>query len=443
VRTSLKAIALSTAAALSLVGLAACGGNATDSDGSTGATGSDAGAGDAPVTMIFWHNGTGDKSLAYWDTTITAFQALHPNVTIQAQAVQNEDFDGKLQAAMQAGTTPDVFLQRGGGKMADMVAGGQVMDITDKIAAAAKTAYGEGVFAAYTSDGKVYGMPAAVTAEGIFYSQDLFDEAGVTENPTDMAGLDDAVAKLKAAGIAPIALGAKDAWPAAHWFYQFALRECSQEVVDEFIAGSTDLTDACWKRAVQDVADLNATEPFNQGFLTTSAQTGAGSSAGLLANHKAAMELMGAWEPGVLGGLTEDQEIPADLRLFPFPAVPGAEGDPSAMMAGLDGYSCKEGAPEACVDLLNFLAEKTQQEGYATAYGSLPASKDATSAVTEPSLKSLLESFQKAKYVVLWFDTSLGQDAGNGLNQAIVSLLAGQLDVDAALSAIQTAVKSK
>ena len=45
-------------------------------------------------------------------------------------------------------------------------------------------------------------------------------------------------------------------------------------------------------------------QSFNDGFLTTSAQQGAGSSAGLVANHKAAMELMGAWDPGVISSLT-------------------------------------------------------------------------------------------------------------------------------------------
>jgi len=427
------AFGLASALALS-AGFAGCGGSGDSSSGGESSTA------EGPVTLTFWHNGTGDKALAYWDTTIKAFEAEYPNVTIEAQAVQNEDFDGKLQAAMQAGTTPDIFLQRGGGKMADMVAAGQVMDITDKISDATKEAYGDGVFAAYTSDGKIYGMPAALTPEGIFYSEDLFSQAGITDTPTDVASLNDAVTKLKAAGIAPIALGAKDAWPAAHWFYQFSLRECSQQVVQDFIAGSTDMSDACWKKAVQDVADLNATNPWNDGFLTTSSQTGASSSAGLLANHQAAMELMGAWEPGVLGSLTADQEIPSDLGLFMFPSVSGGEGDPSAMMAGLDGYSCKEGAPQACVDFLNFLAEQTQQEGYATAYGSLPASKDATSAVTESSLKTLLTAYQKAAYVVLWFDTSLGQDVGNAVNNAVVTLLAGQVDAAGALQLMQAAV---
>ena len=42
---------------------------------------------------------------------------------INIQAIQNEDLDGKLQTALNSGDAPDVFLQRGGGKMAAMVEG--------------------------------------------------------------------------------------------------------------------------------------------------------------------------------------------------------------------------------------------------------------------------------------------------------------------------------
>ena len=72
-------------------------------------------------------------------------------------------------------------------------------------------------------------------------------------------------------------------------------------------------------RPARTCEDFAATEPFNEGFLTTSAQQGAGSSAGLLANHKAAMELMGAWDPGVIASLTPDEKPLADLGWFPFP----------------------------------------------------------------------------------------------------------------------------
>src|SRR5665647_2075150 len=86
----------------------------------------------------------------------------------------------------------------------------------------------EGVLNAFSIDGKVYGMPTAVLPGGIYYSQDLFDEAGISEPPTTLEDVNAAVSALKDAGVAPIALGGKDAWPAAHWYYFFALRMCSQ-----------------------------------------------------------------------------------------------------------------------------------------------------------------------------------------------------------------------
>src|SRR5690606_22091222 len=118
--------------------------------------------------------------------------------------------------------------------------------------------------------------------------------------------------------------------------------------------------------------DFAAIEPFNDGFLTTSAQQGANSSAGLLANHKAAMELMGAWDVGVIAGLTPDEEPLPDLGWFPFPDVDGGDGAPGAMMGGVDGYSCSAGSPATCEEFLNFVASQEWQEKYAVAFQTIP-----------------------------------------------------------------------
>ncbi len=426
------ATALAIAAAASMA-LAGCGSNNPDTPS---AGGSSAGGGDAAqnVKMTFWHNGTGDKSVKYWTDTIAAFEAEHPGVTIDVQVVQNEELDGKLQAAMQAGTTPDIFLQRGGGKLAEMIDANLVMDITDKIDPDIIKAYGEAAFGFDSIDGKIYAMPMSAQPEGLWYSQDLFDQAGITANPTTMEEFNAAIQKLKDAGIQPVALGGKDAWPAAHWFYSFAMRECSKEVVQN-LTNDKELADGCWLKAFEDLDNFSKTQPFNEGFLTTPAQQGAGSAAGLVANHQAAMDLMGAWEPGVIGDLTPDKQTLPDLRWFPFPSIPGGQGDPTAIMAGSDGYSCKQGAPDVCVDFLNFIAQKEYNAGYATAYSTIPANSDAMDVVTDPSLKAAGEAYSKAPYTVLWFDTLLGQDTGNAVNAQVVALLSGQATPQQALDA--------
>lgn len=423
-----KSLAVTAAVLVGAMGLAACGGG--DDSGSSG--------GDGKVSMTFWHNSTTGDGKAFWEDTVADFETANPDVTITIQAIQNEDMDGKLQTALNSGDAPDIFLARGGGKLADVVDAGQAMDLTDKISAETKSALGDAPFSAFTIDGKVYGMPMSVLPGGIYYSKDLFEQAGITETPKTLADLEDAVGKLKDAGIQPIALGAKDAWPAAHWYYFFALRECSQATMDE-AAATMDFSDGCWLRAGEDLQDFAATEPYNEGYLTTTAQQGAGSSAGLLANHQAAMELMGAWEPGVVASLTPDQKPLADLGWFPFPAVDGGEGGEGAMMGGVDGFTCAADAPAECADFLNFAVQKQYQEGYATAFQTLPASKDAQGVVTDPALLDVLASYNEAPYVQLWLDTMYGANIGNALNSGVVNMLAGQGTPDDIVSAVADA----
>lgn len=391
-----------------------------------------------PVTMTFWHNSTTGDGKQYWIDTVAAFEKANPNVKITVQAIQNEDMDGKLQTALNSGDEPTIFMARGGGKLADVVAADQVMDITDKISADVKSQYGSAIFSAFTIDGKIYGMPTSVLPGGIYYSKDLFAKAGITSTPTSFEELNADVTKLKAAGITPIALGGKDAWPAAHWYYFFALRDCSKDTMDK-AAATKDFSDACWLKAGEDLKAFSDTDPFNKGFLTTTAQQGAGSSAGMIANHKAAMELMGAWEPGVVKDLTPDKKALADLGWFPFPAVTGGAGDPSAMMGGSDGFACRKNAPAACVDFLNFIASKQNQEGYATAFQTLPANQQSQSVVTDPALKDVLASYNKAAYVMLWLDTMYGQNVGNALNGGVVNMLAGKGTPADIVSAVKTA----
>ena len=118
-------------------------------------------------------------------------------------SLQDEDIDGKLQTAANSGDIPDVFLARGGGKTAAMVDAGVVKDLTDLISDDTHSAIGDAAFSAFTIDGSVYAVPASVLPEGIFYSEDLFEAAGIDAAPTTFDELDTAVQKLKELGYRP------------------------------------------------------------------------------------------------------------------------------------------------------------------------------------------------------------------------------------------------
>jgi raffinose/stachyose/melibiose transport system substrate-binding protein len=413
-RSILRVVAVGAAAAFAFGALTACssgGGSSTP---------------DKKVTLTFWQNSTTGPGVAFWKTTVANFEKANKNITINMQSIQNEDLDGKLQTALNSGSAPDIFLQRGGGKMAAMVKAGQLMDLTGLITAKTKAAVGAGAFAADQYNGKSYAMPVDVLPEGIYYSKDMFKAAGITDTPTTFNELNSDISKLKSSGVEAVAVGAKDAWPAAHWYYNFALRECSESVLNE-AAKTLKFTDGCWLKAGKDVDAFNKTNPFNNGFLTTAAQQGAGSSAGLVANHKAAMELMGAWDPGVIASLTPDQKPLPDLGWFPFPSVSGGKGDPAAMMGGVDGYSCSAQAPkDACAAFMNYIVTTPVQEAYYKAFDAPPVNTAAQGVVTEDILKSVLAAYKKAPYVSQYLDTNYGQNVGNALNSGVVNILAGK-----------------
>ncbi len=123
-----KRTVVTVAAAGLLLTTAACG----SSDNSSNTASGDKSSSGGPVSMTLWTNSTTGPGLQYFQDAATAYHAANPNVTIKVQSVQNEDYDGKLQTALQAGegSAPDIMYQRGGGKMLAMVQAGQLSEVT-------------------------------------------------------------------------------------------------------------------------------------------------------------------------------------------------------------------------------------------------------------------------------------------------------------------------
>ena len=402
--------------------------SAPASDDTSAAAGSEtAGPTDSgePVTLTWWHNGTGEPLKGFWAKVAKDFEAAHPNVTIKVTAVQNEELQKtKIPNALRSDSPPDLFQQWGGGELAAQVDAGKVMDLSDQVADILPALGGS--VAGWQVDGKTYGIPFSLGIEGFWYNKALFKQAGITATPTTLPELTDAVTKLKAANIAPIAVGAKDKWPAAHYWYNFALRDCDSAVLQQ--AGiDLKFEDACFTKAGDDLQAFLNTQPFQEGFLGTPAQQGATSSAGLLANGKAAMELQGHWNPGVMSGLTENGKgLGDDLGWFAFPSVPGGQGAADSALGGGDGFSCSWKAPKECVELLKYISSVEVQTEFAKTGAGLPVTQGADVGVTDPNMKTLLDARNSAKYVQLWLDVAYGPNVGGALNDAVANMFAGQ-----------------
>ncbi len=399
--------------------------------------GGDSDEGESGTTITWWHNSNNEPGRGFYEEAAKDFEADHPGVTVEISAMAHEDMVDKLEAAFQSGDIPDIYMERGGGELADHVEAGLVRDLSED--ASDEIAKIGGSVAGWQVDGQTYALPFSLGVVGVWYNKGLLEQAGVTAPPTTMSEFYDVIGQLKDAGLTPLSVGAGDKWPAAHYWYYTALRSCDEEVLQDAVT-SLDFSDPCFVQAGEELEDLLGTKPFNAGFLTTPAQEGATSASGLLATGKVAMELQGHWEPGVMQGLTDDgQGLGDQTGWFPFPAVEDGAGDPTAQLGGGDAWAVSESAPDEAVELVKYLLSDDVQQGFAENDMGLPTNSAASGSVSDPALADLLQVRDASPYVQLYFDTAFGASIGGAMNDEIALLFAGEASPQDVVDATQEA----
>lgn len=411
--------------------LAACSGTTDDTNGDT-PPGDDA----EEVTLTWWHNSNTDPGMGFYADAAADFEAANPGVTIEIEAMAHEDMTTQLEGAFQSGNIPDIYMERGGGELRQHVEAGLTQDISEAAADTIETI--GGTVSGWQVDGKTYGLPFSLGVVGFWYNTQIWADNGV-EPPATWDDFYAAIDTLKANGVDPLSVGAADQWPLAHYYYYFALRECSQETLTEGLA-NYDFEDPCFMTAADDLQTFVDSEPFNDGFLATKAQEGATSASGLLANGQVSAEMQGHWEPGVMQGLNDGEPV-ENIDWFPFPAVAGADGDPAAAIGGGDAWSVAADAPPQAVEFIKYLLSDEVQTGFAELNMGLPTNPAASAAVADPTLASLLEFRDASPYVQLYFDTALGTNVGGAMNAAVVNVFAGTADASTIVTDSQAAAE--
>jgi len=420
-----RTIAAIAVAVTTGVAVAACSSGSSSTNGGTKSNSSSGSSTSTKATLTWWHNGNTQPLLGVWQNVATTFHTAHPNVSFSIDPIQSDQFANKMPVALKSNNPPDIFQQWGAGQEATQLQSGKLTNLTPLVSGW----IGELGHAAagWQVNGQQYGIPYDQHVVGFWYRKDLFTKAGITSPPATLAQLESDDAKLKAKGITPIALGGQSRWPDAFYWEYFAVRECSQSVLQQAIS-SVNMSAPCFSKATKDLTAFMNTGPFQQGFNAIQAQTGAGSSAGALANGKAAMELQGDWETSVVPALTTSKNIISELGWFPFPSVSGGAGDPSAVLGGGDGFSCTTGAAEpACAQFLQYISSTpVQEELVQKANIGLPANSAADAVLTNPALKAVAQAHNNAAYISEYFDIAFPTNPGQALDNAIANFFAGK-----------------
>jgi multiple sugar transport system substrate-binding protein len=191
-----RLIAAAATGTAALFALAAC-----SSGSGSSASGSASGGSSGAVTLQFYgaDYGTGpaNSTTKYWQDIATAFHAANPNITVNVQTVNWNDFPTKVSTLIQNKQYPDIlegnpappYAQSGLiYKASDVLSQSTISNLIPKF-------LGDGAY-----QGSDYGIPFTTSTRALYYNKKIFATAGIASAPTTWAELQSDAAKIKAKG---------------------------------------------------------------------------------------------------------------------------------------------------------------------------------------------------------------------------------------------------
>lgn len=283
---------------------------------------------DEPIDLTFshfWADNTAGAGLVVQDA-LDRFTAAHPNVNVTSETMSHDEYYTKFRVLAASDELPDVFIMN-----ADMTAplssGGLLLDITDDLAADPEWRDMQipGGMVEWARNERNYGVPAQmIITHVIYWNQDIFEEIGLEEFPSDWEGLTSAITALKDAGYTPIALGSKAGWPLFDCLFgTLSFRATGLEWYNSLLAHEAAFTDPEFLLALntfKELVDLGAFNDDASSIDNMQART-------LYYNGQAAMFIEGNW--AISEGLAVDAppEIAEATGLALWPALPEGKGE--------------------------------------------------------------------------------------------------------------------
>lgn len=286
-------------------------------------------SGSAKATM--WSLASGDQPVV--QATVDRWNSAHPKQQIKVDFFATDAYKAKIRTAVGAGQAPTLIFNWSGGVLESYVKAGAVEDLSSFLASNPKVAsrYIPSVLKNGVIGGKTYALPMnKVNPATLYFNNDLLKRAGI-KIPKTWDELVAAIPKLKALGVAPIALGGQSKWPELMWLEYLVEREGGTKVWNSILAGEKNawsnpaVLDALKK--IQQLVDAGA---FQDSFASTASNSG--SELALLYTGKAAMNLQISSQYQVIKTGDPSFISSGKLGFAPFPAISGGTGDPSVVV---------------------------------------------------------------------------------------------------------------
>jgi raffinose/stachyose/melibiose transport system substrate-binding protein len=347
-----------------------------------GAGGSAGGA----IRLNYWSEDDSGPPLALDHKKVAEFNASHPGIQIEFRSISNASFFTVMRNAFTSNNPPEIFQHEGDNNLFQFVAEDEVLPITDWWNKHSDRFTKGSPWESVTYKGQVYGIPTAInTTNELFYNKTILKAHGI--DPTQLKTWPDylaAFAKLKAAGVTPVAYGNSEGWPGSQWFYDFLAKTAGAKKINQLIARNCGYkwTDPDVVSAATLYTNISKDGYFGAGKASDDSDTAAAAFLG----GKGAFYYMGNW----LIEQIMDAPNASDFGMNTFPTVPGGKGGLGDVLINAGGLALSKSVntpakKKAALEFLDWMSQPKQQEA-SVKIGNISA----VTAANVPSLESPL-----------------------------------------------------
>ncbi len=384
------------------------------------------------LTIFSWWTAGGEADGL--NELIKLYEAKNPNAKVVNAAVAGgagTNAKAVLKTRMLGGDAPGTFQVHGGAELIDTWVKAQYMaSITalfneDNLG----SKFPAQLLDMVSSNGLIYAVPANIhRSNNLWYNVKIFQDNGI-EVPKTLDEWLAACAKLKQAGITPIALASRNSWPVTHLFENLLVAVGGVDFYNDLFAGKIAWDDPKVMEALSTLEKLVAYANTDHSTLTWD------QACGMVSQGKAAMTVMGDWAKGFF--LSQGQKPGVEFGAAPTPGTVGT----FIVVTDTFGLPAKAPNPELTIEFLRVVASIEGQVNFNLKKGSIPARIDVPTDQFDEVAKANMADFAANQLV-----PSCAH--GSATNENFVIALNNQLnvfvnggEVDKTAAALEAAAK--
>lgn len=388
------------------------------------------------ITWVFAERNP--QILDFYNGVIRRFEAAHPGVEIRTRYLAR--MSQRLPTLVASPDKPDIVFSQGGTLLGDLYEMGAIRDLTPYLPRDDLAGFAPQAVANFTHEGRIIGVPSYITRVDFYYNRAIFRRAGI-----DPAAIDSwpafmaAVAKLRAAGVVPIAAGPADPWTTGTYLGLFAMRTCGKARFTAILDGAgRGYLEPCMVEAARRIVELGRAGAFQPGFAVAKYPQAMGmfgdGQAAMVHSYSAAAYNDQAKNAADGKGLPE-----AEIGLLSLPGDPGV-GDVARDdgFGGVGGIAIMEGASDKAIAFVRFLTNEANQRRLAQLGLNIPANRAAQADVASPLTREVSQAIRRSDWLQIYVENMQSPAVGQVMQNAVSDLMSGATSPEAAMRKIQS-----